>query len=109
MGARSDQNGAKRVPKWNQKATKMPPKIDARKRSPQGGYHPIFWEPFWSHIWTIFHQKGHQKSMHKSMSKKCRKSMDKLPNMIPNWIRKPMKMHAILKPADPCFLHRVPF
>ena len=35
-GAKSDQNGAKRVPKGSQSATKMHTKNDVRKRVPKG-------------------------------------------------------------------------
>ena len=71
-GSQGERKGS---PKVSQRATKIHPKIDVRKRlrkrcSKQG---PVF--IIWSHFGDIFHEKSMHKSVRKSMPKKSWKLM----------------------------------
>ena len=78
--------GAKREPKWSQRATTMHQKSQASEKVAKIIEKGCSRECFWGSCWDQKSIKNYKKSIRKSMPKKLRK-------MMPKWTRNGPKMH----------------
>ena len=103
-GAQREPNCIERVPKGSQRAIKMTPKIDVRKRSRKRCSRGVQCIKFWSHLATLFHQKCIEKSMLKSVPKKTLKLMKSSATSSPSFVR-----FQIALPRKSWFSEKAPY